>query len=68
LLSGAVKPATTFAAALIPIALRSAAEGVKPLAGTLAPVGYQPSVQYWRMSAIAPVPEGQAIDVPERGA
>ena len=47
------------------MALSSAAEGGNPLAGTAAPVGYQPSVRYWRMSTMAPVAAGDAIEVPE---
>src|SRR5262249_31299615 len=65
LLSGAVKPVIDMSAELMAMALRSAAEGEKPSAGTAAPVGDQPSVQYWRMSVTAPAPGGLAIDVPE---
>src|SRR5262245_35640702 len=65
LLSGAVNPVSAMSAELMAMALRSAAEGAKPFAGTAAPVGYQPSVQYWRMSVTAPAPEGLAIEVPE---
>ena len=48
-------------------ALSSAAEGVNLLATTGAPVGYQPSVRYWRARTTAPVPVGLAMDVPESG-
>jgi hypothetical protein len=59
-----VKAGRALSAELTHIALSSAAEGANPLAGTLLPVGYQPSMQYWRMSAAAPVMLGLAIEVP----
>ncbi len=65
LLLGATWPSTSLAAELIAIALSSAAEGLNALPATFVPVGYQPSVRYWRISAIAPVIVGDAIDVPE---
>src|SRR5262245_46428561 len=63
LLSGFTEPDTPIWPELIAIALSSAADGAKPFAGILVPVGYQPSVRYWRMSTTAPVPDGDAIDV-----
>ena len=45
-------------AELIAMALSSAAEGEKALAATGAPVGYQPSVRYWRRSTVAPAIAG----------
>ena len=56
---------TSLRAAATAMALSSAAEGSKALAATGAPVGYQPSVRYWRTSAIAPATAGVAIEVPE---
>jgi hypothetical protein len=47
------------------MARSSAADGVNAFAATGAPVGYQPSVRYWRTSAMAPATAGVAIDVPE---
>src|SRR5262245_5762345 len=64
LLSGTEPPLTLSSAELMAIALSSAADGVKPFAGTAAPVGYQPSVRYWRIRTTAPLPDGDAIDVP----
>src|ERR1700709_1965708 len=61
----AVVPAM-FTAELTSVALSSAAEGVKPLAGFLAPVGHQPPRKYWRMRAVKPVAPGEAMLVPER--
>ena len=49
----------------IAMALSSAADGSNALAATGAPVGYQPSVRYWRASARAPTAAGVAIEVPE---
>ena len=65
LLLGARYPVIESTAELIAMALSSAAEGANPLAGTAAPVGYQPSVRYWRINAMAPVAAGDAIEVPE---
>src|SRR5689334_22515614 len=64
LLSGTTAPLIWLLPEFTTIALSSAAEGVKPFAGTLAPVGYQPSVRYCRSSAVQPVAAGVAIDVP----
>src|SRR5262245_21781000 len=65
LLSGAVNEVMSLTPELTSIALSSAAEGLMPLPGTLAPVGYQPSWQYWRSSAAVPAVLGVAIEVPE---
>src|SRR5262249_50334537 len=63
-LSGTWAPVIVLLPEFTTIALIIAADGVKPLAGTLTPVGYQPSVRYWRISAAQPVAAGVAIDVP----
>src|SRR5689334_19266612 len=52
-------------AELISVALSSAADGVKPFVETSVPVGYQPSVKYWRISAVRPAAPGVAMLVPE---
>ena len=51
---------------VISIALSSAALGLKPFAETGAPVGYQPSVRYCRISAAAPAAAGDDMLVPAR--
>src|SRR5262245_32107079 len=66
LLSGMLNPTMSLSVEAIPAALRSAALGVNAFAPTGAPVGYQPSVKYWRMSAVAPAIAGVAMLVPER--
>ena len=62
--SGALKPVTTLFPDPTTIALSNAAEGANALAGTFAPVGYQPSVRYWRISVAQPAAAGHAIEVP----
>src|SRR2546425_1356349 len=67
-LSGTWVPVIVLLPELTIMAFMSAAVGVNPLPATLPPVGYQPSVRYWRISAAQPVAAGQAIEVPLSGA
>jgi hypothetical protein len=59
------EPTMSLRDAATAIARISAAEGARLLLATGAPVGYQPSVRYWRTNAIAPATAGVDIEVPE---
>src|SRR2546422_9179860 len=65
-LFGMCSPVMSSSVDEIAIALRSAPLGTKALLGVATPVGYQPSVQYWRMCVMAPAPEGLGMLVPVR--
>src|SRR5262245_59615541 len=65
-LLGMFCPTMSLSVEEIVMAYRSAALGSKALAGVGVPVGYQPSVRYWRMSVMAPAPDGHDMLVPDR--
>ena len=61
---GESRPNIVLLPELTTMALIKAPEGVMLFPGTRAPVGYQPSVRYWRMSVAQPAATGHAIEVP----